>query len=116
MKTVPALLIVFLSMVYSSASIADNLPKVAYFNIPTGRTIESQTAINKLSTSKGVVAVNFVISKKGKVLSALVDAKHTTVTDNAFVKKVLKAVLATKFNISYSAPEKQNGSLAYVFN
>ncbi|MFD2148202.1 hypothetical protein [Mucilaginibacter antarcticus] len=96
--------------------LADQLPKVAYFNIPKGRSILSQTAISKLGNAKGVVAINFVIGKQGKVLSAKVDNANTSVKDKTFVSKVVKAVLATRFNTYWAGPETQNGSLAYVFN
>lgn len=116
MKKIRTIITAFLVLTIPAVLFAEQLPKVAYFDIPKGRTILSQTAINKLGNAKGVVAVNFIMSKQGKILSAKVDNTHTTVKDRAFVSKVLKAVFATRFNTSWAGPETQKGSLAYLFN
>lgn len=116
MKSVFVMISALLLLICPLILRADKLPRVAYFNIPKGRVIQSQTAIDKLGGAKGVVAVNFVMNKKGKVISAMADAKHTTVNDKAFINQVVKAVLAMKFNNYKNGPEAQNGSLAYVFN
>jgi hypothetical protein len=116
MKKLIAAITTILIFNCQSVLFADKLPKIAYFNIPKGRSIQSQKAINSIGYTNGVVAVHFVMDKKGNVLSANVDAKNTTVKDKAFVKKVVDAVLAVRFNKIKNGPEKQSGSLAYVFN
>jgi hypothetical protein len=112
------IIVIFLTILLACAveSFADKLPKIAYFNLPKGRSIEMQAAINKLGNAKGTVAINFVFDKKGKVLSAIVDPRHTTVEDKAFVSKIVAAVTAMKFNKDKHAPESEMGSVAYVFN
>jgi hypothetical protein len=115
-KPIITLLFTALMLAGSINVFADKLPKIAYVNIPNGRSIEMQASINSLGYAKGVVAINFVMDKKGKVLSAQIDPRHTTVKDKVFVSKVVDAVMAMKFNKDKKAPEKQSGSLAYVFN
>jgi hypothetical protein len=105
-----------LLLAVSVNAVADKLPKIAYVNIPKGRGIEMQALINNIGNAKGTVAINFVMDNKGKVLSAQIDPKNTTVKDKAFVGKVVQAVLAMKFNKDKHAPEKDMGSVAYIFN
>lgn len=94
---------------------ADKLPKKEYVNIPEGRSITMQPSINRLGHAYGTVAINFVMNKKGKVISAHADRGHTTVRDKAFVRKVEEAVMAMEFNEDRHAPDVQRGSLAYSF-
>jgi hypothetical protein len=103
-------------LITASVSVfADKLPKKEYVNIPEGRSITMQPSINRLGHARGTVAIDFVVNKKGKVLSARADRRHTTVRDRAFVRKVEEAVLAMEFNKDKHAPDEQRGSLAYSF-
>jgi hypothetical protein len=116
MKKPVILLFTALLLACSVNAVADKLPKIAYVNIPQGRSIERQALINNAGHAKGAVAINFAMDKKGKVLSAQIDPKNTTVKDKAFIGNILKAVLAMKFNKDKHAPEKDMGSVAYIFN
>ncbi|MES2377295.1 MAG: hypothetical protein V4553_11980 [Bacteroidota bacterium] len=94
---------------------ADKLPKKEYVNVPAGRSITMQPSINHLGHAYGTVAIDFVMNKKGKVISAHADRRHTTVRDRAFVRRVEEAVMAMEFNKDRHAPDMQRGSLAYSF-
>jgi hypothetical protein len=94
---------------------ADKLPKKEYVHVPSGRSIEMQPSINHLGHARGMVVINFVMDKKGNVISATSDGSHTTVRDKAFIRKVEEAIMAMKFNKDKHAPDKQMGSLAYSF-
>ncbi|MGF7082358.1 hypothetical protein [Mucilaginibacter sp. UYCu711] len=94
---------------------ADKLPKKEYVNVPAGRSITMQPSINHLGHARGTVTIDFVVNKKGNVLAARADRKHTTVRDKAFVRKVEEAVMAMEFNKDRHAPDEQRGSLAYSF-
>ncbi|WP_299356980.1 hypothetical protein [Mucilaginibacter sp.] len=94
---------------------ADKLPKKEYVKVPDGRSITMQPSINHLGHANGIVAIDFVMDKKGNVISAHADRRHTTVKDKNFVRKVEEAVMAIKFNKDKHAPDEQRGSLAYSF-
>jgi hypothetical protein len=113
-KTIRTLLTAVL--ITGSVSVfADKLPKKEYVNVPDGRSITMQPSINHLGHAYGTVAINFVMDKKGNVISAHADRKHTTVKDKEFVRKVEEAIMAMKFNKDKHAPDEQRGSLAYSF-
>jgi hypothetical protein len=104
------------ALIAGSVSVfADKLPKKEYVNVPAGRSITMQPSINHLGHAYGTVAIDFVMNKKGKIISARADRRHTTVRDKAFVRKVEEAVMAMEFNKDRHAPEEQRGSLAYSF-
>jgi hypothetical protein len=94
---------------------ADKLPKREYVNLPAGRNITMQASINHLGHANGTVAVDLVIDRKGNVISAQSDRRHTTVRDKAFVHRVEAAVKGMKFNKDRHAPNEQKASLAYSF-
>ncbi|HWZ36123.1 MAG TPA: hypothetical protein VNW51_08200 [Mucilaginibacter sp.] len=94
---------------------ADKLPKRETVHIPRGRSITMQARINKLGHAYGTVTVDFKMNRKGDVTWAEANALHTTVMDKGFVRKVVDAVRAMKFNKSKYAPMSQNGSISYSF-
>ncbi|MBC7400716.1 MAG: hypothetical protein H7289_12305 [Mucilaginibacter sp.] len=113
-KTIRTLLTAVL-ITGSVSLFADKLPKKEYVKVPEGRSITMQPSINNLGHAYGTVAIDFVMNKKGKVISARADRRHTTVRDKAFVRKVEEAVMTMEFNKDRHAPDMQKGSLAYSF-
>jgi hypothetical protein len=115
MKTKITTFLTALLIAGSIHTFADKLPKREYVNIPVGRSITMQASLNHLGHARGTVAVDFVIDKKGNVISATADRRHTTVRDRAFVHKVEEAVMNMKFNKDRHARDEEKGSLAYSF-
>ncbi len=89
--------------------------KLTSINIPAGRGIAMQAAINNIGHASGTVTVDVVMDRKGKVLAAVANPKKSTVKDKAFISKLEAAVSAMKFDKNKKAPEKQAGSLTYTF-
>jgi hypothetical protein len=84
-------------------------------DIPPGRNILIQPVFKDTPTPKGKVEVDFVIDKKGNVLSAIANGKHTSIRDKAFIGHCEEAVKGAKFSKLKKGPETQHGSLTYTF-
>lgn len=62
----------------------------------------------------GRVVVAITVNPNGRVVMATVD-KTTSTTDPCIMDMAIKAALASSFNASASAPERQKGSITYIF-
>lgn len=62
----------------------------------------------------GMVVVGIVVNRNGKVISASVD-KSTSSNDPCIGDMAIKAALASSFNTSTSASERQRGTITYTF-
>lgn len=64
--------------------------------------------------SGGMVVVGITVNRNGKVLSAAVE-KATSTGDDCTLNMAVQAAKATTFNTSGVAPEKQKGTITYLF-
>lgn len=62
----------------------------------------------------GMVVVNITVNQSGKVIAAVVD-KATSSTDGCIIKMAEQSALASTFDASTSAPDKQKGTITYRF-
>ncbi len=61
----------------------------------------------------GEVVVNITVNRNGKVIDA--DIKSTTTNDECLIKTAQRAAMNARFNLSNTAPEKQKGTITYLF-
>lgn len=64
----------------------------------------------------GRVVVTISVDRNGDVITAQPGAEGTNVTDSELWKAARMAALETHFNICADAPEKQYGTITYIFN
>lgn len=64
--------------------------------------------------SGGQVIVNITVNQNGKVTAASIE-KATSTGDNCVLDMAVQAAKATTFNVSQSAPDKQKGTITYIF-
>lgn len=62
----------------------------------------------------GQVVVNIIVNRNGKVLSATVAAASST-SDQCILDMAVQAAKASTFNASESAPDRQKGTITYLF-
>lgn len=62
----------------------------------------------------GQVIVNITVNQNGKVIAAGIE-KATSTGDNCVLEMAIQAAKATTFNVSQSAPDKQKGTITYIF-
>lgn len=60
------------------------------------------------------VIVNITVNRNGKVIAAAIAAASTT-DDNCILDMALQSAKASSFNASANAPDKQRGSITYLF-
>ncbi|MDD5569729.1 MAG: hypothetical protein PHD97_01080 [Bacteroidales bacterium] len=63
----------------------------------------------------GVVVVNIVVNREGKVIRATAGGKNTTTTNATLWKSAVEAAFKTMFSSKPDAPEEQKGSITYHF-
>lgn len=82
-----------------------------------GRTLRGTIPKPQYTVQKsGRVVVTISVDRHGDVLTAQPGAEGTNVTDKELWKAAREAALGTHFNISADAPEKQYGTITYIFN
>lgn len=64
----------------------------------------------------GRVVVTISVDRNGDVITAQPGAEGTNVTDKELWQAARKAALGTHFNIKADAPEKQYGTITYIFS
>ena len=91
-----------------------------------GRVTVSFSLVNPIRTSVklvvpayrceggGEVIVNITVNKNGHVTAASVDRASST-TDNCMLSAALGAARESRFNVDRNAPEKQTGTISYIF-
>ena len=84
-------------------------------NIPDGRNILIQPHFENKEHIRGRVAINFVVDKKGDVISATADKRKTTAKNVAFVHQCEDAVKQAKFSEMKKGPESQKGSVSFAY-
>lgn len=62
----------------------------------------------------GQVVVAITVNRNGKVINAVVD-KASSTSDPCILEMAVKASLASSFNASPTAPERQKGTITYTF-
>lgn len=62
----------------------------------------------------GQVVVNITVNRNGKVIAASI-AGATNTSDQCMLEMAIQAAKASTFNTSASAPEKQKGTITYLF-
>jgi hypothetical protein len=84
-------------------------------NIPDGRNILIQPHFVNKEHVEGKIAIDFVIDKKGNVISAHINPKHTTIRNRAARAECEQAVKEAKFSELKKGPETQKASLSFAF-
>ncbi len=116
MKTTTKALFCFLLFGSSLIGFAQQTPSNEFVNhIPAGRNILVQPMFNNESHIAGTITVDFVIDKKGNVISAHVNHGGTSIRNKVFLHKCEEAIKAAKFSELKTAPATQHGSLSYSF-
>ncbi len=64
--------------------------------------------------NQGEVMVSITVDPRGRVISASVD-KASSTDDNCILEMAVKAAYASSFNVDPKAPEKQRGTISYIF-
>ena len=82
-----------------------------------GRTLRGSIPKPQYNVQKsGRVVVTISVDRNGDVITAQPGAEGTNVTDKDLWQAARKAALGTHFNISADAPEKQYGTITYIFS
>jgi hypothetical protein len=116
MKTIIKLFLSFLLLGGSLSCFAQKSDLKEYVaNIPEGRNIVIQPHFLNKNHVTGKIAIDFVVDKKGNVISATANDKGTTATDKAFVHQCEKAVMAAKFSELKNGSETQKGSVSFAY-
>lgn len=61
----------------------------------------------------GQVVVGIVVNRNGKVIGA--DVQSATSQDDCLIDRALEAAKLSRFNVDSSAPDKQSGTITYLF-
>lgn len=64
---------------------------------------------------EGLVVVEIVVDRTGRVTSATPGVKGSTLVDNTLYAAAKKAAMESKFNLKEDAPERQAGTITYHF-
>ncbi len=64
---------------------------------------------------EGVIVVEITVDRSGKVINATPGVRGSTLVDNVLYAAVRKAALESRFNEKSDAPERQIGTIRYVF-
>ena len=63
----------------------------------------------------GLIEVNIVVDKQGRVVNAEVDQQGTSVNENCLAEAAKRSALRTRFNADYKATTRQVGTITYHF-
>lgn len=63
----------------------------------------------------GKVMMDIVVDRSGYVVVASINKAKSQITDECLEEAANRAALTTRFNASNSAPEKQRGTITYIF-
>ena len=81
----------------------------------TGRTAISNPSIVDNGNLQGKVVVKICVNRNGDVIEAEAPIQGSTITNASLVHAAKETALKTKFNADENAPEKQVGSITYIF-
>lgn len=83
----------------------------------TGRSVVGSLPNPNYSVqNSGIVVVEIWVDRYGTVTNAVPGGQGTTVTDKTLWNEARKAALEAHFNMDANAPEKQKGTITYIFN
>jgi Cu/Ag efflux protein CusF len=77
--------------------------------------IESVPNVQNKNRAAGTVVIDFTVNTSGQVTEAHANAKHTTITDTALVKKCEAAVKNIKLTSTGPVTAIQKGQLHFKF-
>jgi hypothetical protein len=63
----------------------------------------------------GKVVMNLVVNRDGYVIDAIIDKQKSQINADCFVEAATRCAMSTRFNASQTAPEKQRGTITYIF-
>ena len=85
-----------------------------------GYSLSNRSAVDLPHPPKGIqaegkVVVEILVDRNGKVVDARPGVKGTNTNNERLYQASKEAALKTKFNVSANAPERQKGTLTYIF-
>ena len=63
----------------------------------------------------GKVVVDIVVNQSGYVIDAIINKSKSQINDDCLVEAANRAALTTRFNAKNTAPERQRGTITYIF-
>ena len=63
----------------------------------------------------GKVVVDIVVNQSGYVIDAIINKPKSQINDDCLVEAANRAALTTRFNAKNTAPERQRGTITYIF-
>jgi len=81
-----------------------------------GRRVTKRPNIKGLTKDRGRIAIKVCVSQQGTVIASKFLSKFSTLYDAQLVAAAVRAARRYKFDVDYSAPEKQWGKLTFVFD
>jgi hypothetical protein len=63
----------------------------------------------------GKVVVDIVVNQSGYVVDANINKPKSQITEDCLVEAANRAALTTRFNAKNTAPERQRGTITYIF-
>jgi len=79
------------------------------------RKVVYRADVKKLTKKEGKIVINLCVNKDGKVIFTEFNTDLSTIKDKDLIKKAEKATANYRFEKDYTAPRKQCGKLAFVF-
>lgn len=81
----------------------------------SGRSALSLPKPGYQSNEQGIVVVDIIVDRSGKVVSATAYGRGSTTNDAALHAQAKRAALKAKFSANPDGPEKQKGQIRYTF-
>jgi outer membrane biosynthesis protein TonB len=81
-----------------------------------GRRVTKRPNIKGLTKYKGRIAIKICVSQHGTVIASKFLNDFSTLYDAKLIAAAVKAARRYKFDVDYTAPEKQWGKLTFVFD
>ena len=61
------------------------------------------------------MVVDIVVNQSGYVIDAIINKSKSQINDDCLVEAANRAALTTRFNAKNTAPERQRGTITYIF-
>lgn len=80
-----------------------------------GRRLTIKPRASGCQNVSGSIVVSITVNQSGKVISAQVGEKGTTIFDQCLLLQAMESSLRTKFNVDHNAPNLQVGMITFNF-